>query len=417
MSFLLSAPEVTSAQMYAGAGPGPMLAAARAWDALAEELGLASKSFKSLISDLLGSAWQGHAALAMTAVAMPYADWLGGAATQAGGAATGAKEVATVYEMARAAVVHPVEIAINRNKAVSLALSNIFGLNAPAIAAKEFEYEEMWAKDVAAMVEYHGGASAVAEQLVPWQSALKALPGQLAAATGMGATALPPAPAATAIEYGLIAALVGVGAIGVITSMSGGLERTFTSVSAAMAPAVKAATTAAASVAASANAAVAPVAKAIAETPVVAAANAAIAPVTKQITIAANAVAATATGQLAAVAGPVQDALAQQVATVAANPQVLNSLLQASLADPSLLNQIVPLVASNPALVTTVFGLLSSNPQLVMSLVAQVQSNPALAAQLFGAFAQLQASNPALAAQLLSLAKQLGDQLGIGQAA
>lgn len=414
MSFLLSAPEVTSAQMYAGAGPGPMLAAAAAWDGLADELGSAFQSFRSLISDLAASAWQGNAALAMTAVALRYADWLGGAATQAGGAATGAKAVANVYELARAAVVHPVEISINRNRVVSLALSNIFGLNAPAIAAKEFEYEEMWAKDVAAMVEYHGGASAIAEQLVSWQSALKALPGQVAAAAGLETAALPPAPAATAVEYGLIAALVGLGAI---ATFNDGIGKVGYAVSAAIAPAAKAVTTTAASVAASANAAVAPVAKAIAATPVVAAANAAIAPIATQIATAANAVAATATGQLVATLGPVQDALAQQLATVAANPQVLNNLLQASLANPALLNQIVPLLAANPALLTTTFALLSNNPELVLSLVAQVQSNPQLAAQLFGAFAQLQASNPALAAQLLSLAQQLGAQLGIGQAA
>lgn len=417
MSFLVSSPEVTSAQMYAGAGPAPMLAAAAAWDGLADELGSAAKSFTSLLSDLTASAWQGPAALAMAAVAKTYAEWLGGAASHAGGAATGARAVASIYEAARAAVVHPVEIAVNRNNVVSLAIHNIFGINAPAIAAKEFEYEEMWARDVAAMVGYHGGAVEVARQLVPWQSALKSLPGQVAAATGIGVAALPPAPAATAVEYGLIAALIGVGAIGAISTVGDQLGKVGYAVGTAFAPATKAVTTAAAAVAASANAAVAPVAKAIAETPVVAAANAAITPVVQQIATSANGVVATATGQLSAIAGSAQDALAQQLATVAANPQVLNNLLQASLANPALLNQIVPLLANNPALVTTAFGLLSSNPQLVMSLVAQVQSNPALAAQLFGAFAQLQASNPALAAQLVELAKQLGSQLGIGQAA
>ncbi|MEK1118791.1 PPE family protein, partial [Mycobacterium ulcerans] len=38
-------------------------------------------------------------------------------------------------------------------------------------------YEEMWAADVAAMSGYYSGVSAVAAQVVPWQSVLKGLPG------------------------------------------------------------------------------------------------------------------------------------------------------------------------------------------------------------------------------------------------
>ncbi len=52
---------------------------------------------------------------------------------------------------------------------VQLVLSNVFGQNAPAIAAAEATYEQMYA-DVAAMVGYHGGASAAAAALAPWQA-------------------------------------------------------------------------------------------------------------------------------------------------------------------------------------------------------------------------------------------------------
>lgn len=38
MDFVVSAPEVNSLRMYLGAGSGPMLAAAAAWDGLADEL-------------------------------------------------------------------------------------------------------------------------------------------------------------------------------------------------------------------------------------------------------------------------------------------------------------------------------------------------------------------------------------------
>ncbi|WP_372516823.1 PPE family protein [Mycobacterium szulgai] len=179
MSFLMAAPEVSSAQMYSGAGSAPMLTAAAAWSGLADELGIAASSFSSMISDLVGAAWQGPASAAMAAVAGPYAHWLDAAATHAGGAAVGATTVATVFEQARAAVVHPVAIATNRNQMMSLVVSNLFGFNAPAIAFKDAEYEAMWVQDVTAMIGYHSGASAVAEQLAPLGQALKALPGRL----------------------------------------------------------------------------------------------------------------------------------------------------------------------------------------------------------------------------------------------
>ena len=54
---------------------------------------------------------------------------------------------------------------------VQLLVSNLLGQNAPAIAAMESDYEQVWAEDMAAMVGYHGGASAgVAKMLVlaPW---------------------------------------------------------------------------------------------------------------------------------------------------------------------------------------------------------------------------------------------------------
>lgn len=69
----------------------------------------------------------------------------------------------------------PFVIAANRSRLVSLALSNLFGQNTPAIAAAEFDYELMWAQDVAAMLGYHTGASAAAEALAPFGSPLASL--------------------------------------------------------------------------------------------------------------------------------------------------------------------------------------------------------------------------------------------------
>lgn len=182
MSFLVLPPEVNSALMFAGAGSGPTLAAAAAWDGLAAELGQAANSFSSATAALADTAWQGPAATAMAAAAAPYASWLSTAATRALSAAAQAKAAAAVYEAARAATVDPLLVAANRHQLVSLVLSNLFGQNAPAIAATEAAYEQLWAADVAAMVSYHSGASAVAAQLAPWAQAVRALPNPTAPA-------------------------------------------------------------------------------------------------------------------------------------------------------------------------------------------------------------------------------------------
>ncbi|MFV8316201.1 PE-PPE domain-containing protein [Mycobacterium sp. 23] len=165
MNFAVLPPELTSARIFAGAGLQPWLSAAASWDGLAAELDAAARSFAAVTSGLADSAWQGPAMLAMTRAAGPYLTWLTTAAAQAGRTAVQARAAAGAFETAQAAVVHPALVAANRSGLVSLVVSNLFGQNAPAIAAAEAAYEQMWAQDVAAMAGYHAQASAVAEQL------------------------------------------------------------------------------------------------------------------------------------------------------------------------------------------------------------------------------------------------------------
>ncbi|HET7072584.1 MAG TPA: PecA family PE domain-processing aspartic protease [Mycobacterium sp.] len=182
MSFLVSPPEVISSLLYAGAGSGPMLAASAAWEGLAAELSSAAQSFSSVTSGLTEEAWQGAASTAMLSTAAQYSGVLSVAAAQAQTAAAQAQAVASEFESALAATVHPALVSVNRNQLVQLVVSNLFGQNAPAIAAAESEYEQMWAQDVSAMVGYHGGVSAAAAQLPTWAAAIKGLPGQAVAA-------------------------------------------------------------------------------------------------------------------------------------------------------------------------------------------------------------------------------------------
>lgn len=112
-----------------------MLAAAAAWEGLSAELGTAATEFSSVTSGLVSGSWQGASAAAMAAAAAPYAGWLSAAAASAESSAVQAKAVVAAFEAVVATAVHPEVIAANRSQFVSLALSNIFGQNTPAIAA------------------------------------------------------------------------------------------------------------------------------------------------------------------------------------------------------------------------------------------------------------------------------------------
>src|ERR1700761_59468 len=174
-NFLVLPPEINSLRIFAGAGSGPMLSAATAWDGLAAELGSAASSFNSVISGLVGQAWQGPASAAMGCRAAPSGGGGRAAAAQAENAAGLARATAAVFETAQASTVHPTLVGSNRIQLGSLITTNLFGQNAPAIAAIEAEYEQMWAQDVAAMAGYHAGASATASQLSPVLQDLESL--------------------------------------------------------------------------------------------------------------------------------------------------------------------------------------------------------------------------------------------------
>ena len=167
MDFATLPPEINSGRMYAGPGPGPMLAAAAAWDGLAAELQAAGASHGSVISGLTAGPWLGPASAAMAAAAGPYVAWMRTTATQAEQAATQAKAAAAAYEVAFAATVPPSVIAANRALLATLIATNIFGQNTPAIAATETDYAEMWAQDAATMYGY-AGVSATATTLTPF---------------------------------------------------------------------------------------------------------------------------------------------------------------------------------------------------------------------------------------------------------
>jgi PPE-repeat protein len=168
MDFGFYPPEINSGRMYSGPGSGPMLAAAQAWMALADELYTAATGYQSVVSELTSGAWSGPSSESMSAAAASFVEWLSATAAQAEESATQAHAAAAGYETAFAMTVPPPVIVANRSLLAALVATNFFGQNTPAIAATEIQYAEMWAQDAVAMYGY-AASSASATALSPFQ--------------------------------------------------------------------------------------------------------------------------------------------------------------------------------------------------------------------------------------------------------
>jgi PPE-repeat protein len=154
MSFMVFPPELNSSLMYSGAGSGPLMAAASAWDELAADLETTANSYQTIIGQLTGSSWLGPTSVRMAAAAAPYVAWLEGSSAQAAQTSGQARLAAAAYESAFAATVPPAMIAANRSLLAALIATNFLGQNTPAIAATEAQYMEMWFQDGLTMDTY-----------------------------------------------------------------------------------------------------------------------------------------------------------------------------------------------------------------------------------------------------------------------
>lgn len=169
MSFAAFPPEVNSGLMYAGAGAGPLMAAATAWNNLAAEISTTATQYESIITSLTTEQWTGSGSAAAAAAAQPYVSWLTSTAAAAEQAGIQATASAAAYEAAFAATVPPPLIAANRATLAALVATNFLGINTPAIMATEAHYAEMWVQDATAMATYQADAAVAAllEPLTP----------------------------------------------------------------------------------------------------------------------------------------------------------------------------------------------------------------------------------------------------------
>src|SRR6202789_3085479 len=170
MSFMMFPPEVNSSLMYSGAGSGPLMAAASAWDEVAADLESAAASYQAVLAQLTGTSWLGPTSARMAAATAPYVDWLATTAGQAAQTSAQASFAAAAYEGAYASTIPPAVIAANRALLAALVATNFLGQNTPAIAATEAQYMEMWFQDGMTM-DMYAGAAGTASQLTSFTEA------------------------------------------------------------------------------------------------------------------------------------------------------------------------------------------------------------------------------------------------------
>ena len=155
IDFGILPPEITSALIHSGPGAWSLIDAAAVWQELSLELEQALNGYTMELS-ALAAVWQGPSSAALTEAVQPYLAWLATTAQQCQEIAASMGVVTTAFELTHWTVVHPSVVAANRTRLAALIATNFFGINLPAIAETEAEYNAMWVNNAAAMYRYAG---------------------------------------------------------------------------------------------------------------------------------------------------------------------------------------------------------------------------------------------------------------------